>query len=87
LLAGQGARVLIADMNAVAGEALAAELRAAASVVPTNVAHEASAGAAVDRTVAAFDGQMGQAAYAASKAGIAGMRCRLPATWRARASA
>jgi NAD(P)-dependent dehydrogenase (short-subunit alcohol dehydrogenase family) len=148
LLAGQGGRVVIADMNAAAGQALAAELGAGARFVPTNVVDEAAAGAAValaiaefgalhglvncagivhaektvgregahaleafrrvidvnlvgafnmirlaaeamghnqpnpegergviinTASVAAFDGQMGQAAYAASKAGIAGM--------------
>jgi NAD(P)-dependent dehydrogenase (short-subunit alcohol dehydrogenase family) len=147
-LAGQGGRVMIADMNAAAGAALAAELGPAARFVETNVADEASAQACVaaaletfgavhglvscagivmgektlgkegphrlesfrrvievnligtfnmirlaaeamnrnepnadgergvivnTASVAAFDGQMGQAAYAASKAGIAGM--------------
>ena len=148
LLAGHGARVVVADMNAAAGEALVAELGPNARFVATNVADEASAKAAVaaaiqgfgalhglvncagivhaektvgkdgahgleafrrvidvnlvgtfnmirlaaeamarnepntagergvivnTASVAAFDGQMGQAAYAASKAGIAGM--------------
>jgi NAD(P)-dependent dehydrogenase (short-subunit alcohol dehydrogenase family) len=59
LLAGQGARVVIADMNAAAGEALAAELGAGARFVATNVADEASAGAAVDRAVAGFGGLQG----------------------------
>lgn len=150
-LAGQGGKVVLADMNAAAGEALAAELGAKgemARFVTTNVADEASAQACVaaatkvfgavhglvncagivagektlgkegphaltsfrrvidvnlvgtfnmirlaaeamnrnapnaegergvivnTASVAAFDGQMGQAAYAASKAGIAGM--------------
>jgi len=148
LLAGQGARVVIADMNAAAGAALAAELGAGVRFVATDIADAASAAAAValalaefgaihglvgcagivhaektvgkegahaldafrrvidvnlvgtfnmirlvaeamaqnepnaagergvivnTASVAAFDGQMGQAAYAASKAGIAGM--------------
>ena len=148
LLAGQGARVAIADMNEVAGAALAAELGTGVRFCATNIADEASAMAAVTQalaefgaihglvncagivhaektvgregahaldafrrvidinligtfnmirlaaeamaknepnaagergvivntaSVAAFDGQMGQAAYAASKAGIAGM--------------
>lgn len=147
-LAGQGGKVVLADMNAAAGAALATELGAAARFAATNVADEASAQACVatalesfgavhglvncagivagektlgkegphalasfrrvidvnlvgtfnmirlaaeamnrnapnaegergvivnTASVAAFDGQMGQAAYAASKAGIAGM--------------
>ena len=36
-------------------------------------------------SIAAFDGQVGQAAYAASKGGIAGSRCRPRATSRATA--
>jgi NAD(P)-dependent dehydrogenase (short-subunit alcohol dehydrogenase family) len=147
-LAGQGAKVVLADMNAAAGAALAAELGSNTRFVATNVADEASAQACVaaaleacgavhglvncagivigektlgkegphalasfkrvidvnlvgtfnmirlaveamnrnapnadgergvivnTASVAAFDGQMGQAAYAASKAGIAGM--------------
>ena len=38
-------------------------------------------------SIAAFDGQKGQAAYAASKGGIAGCRCRWRGICRARASA
>ncbi|MDP2792881.1 MAG: SDR family NAD(P)-dependent oxidoreductase [Sulfurisoma sp.] len=59
LLAGQGARVVIADMNAAAGEALAAELGAAVRFVATNVADEPSAKVAVDRAVAEFGGLHG----------------------------
>ncbi|MDI6750583.1 MAG: SDR family NAD(P)-dependent oxidoreductase [Rhodocyclaceae bacterium] len=148
LLAGQGARVVIADLNRAAGEALAAELGANARFVATDVTDEASAQACIDAarqsfgavhgligcagivmgektvgkdgphalasfkrvievnlvgafnmirlaaaamganapnaegergvivntaSVAAFDGQIGQAAYAASKGGIVGM--------------
>ena len=35
-------------------------------------------------SVAAFDGQIGQAAYSASKGGVVGMTCRSRATWRTR---
>ena len=38
-------------------------------------------------SVAAFDGQIGQAAYAASKAGVAGMTLPSRATWPRPASA
>lgn len=147
-LAGRGGKVVLADMNAAAGTAMAEELGAAARFVATNVADEQSAAACVaaaaeafgalhglvncagivagektlgkegphalasfrrvidvnlvgtfnmirlaaeamnrntpnadgergvivnTASVAAYDGQMGQAAYAASKAGIAGM--------------
>jgi NAD(P)-dependent dehydrogenase (short-subunit alcohol dehydrogenase family) len=148
LLAAQGGKVVIADMNRATGEALAQEIGAGACFVETNVADEASAVASIAATleifgtvhglvncagvvigektvgkegphalasfkrvidinlvgtfnmirlaadamgrnepntegergvivntasVAAFDGQMGQAAYAASKGGIVGM--------------
>ena len=148
LLAAEGGKVVVADMNAAAGSALAQELGAGVRFVETNVADEQSAAACVaaaaeafgavhglvscagivigektlgkegphalasfkrvidvnlvgtfnmirlaaeamsrnapnadgergvivnTASVAAFDGQMGQAAYAASKAGIAGM--------------
>lgn len=148
MLSGAGARVVIADVNAAAGEALATELGAGARFIACNIADETSASTVVDQThsvfgslhglvncagivhaektvgregahaldafrrvidvnlvgtfnmarlaaeamaknapnangergvivntasVAAFDGQMGQVAYAASKAGIAGM--------------
>ncbi len=148
MLAGGGARVVIADVNVAAGEALAAELGAAARFVRVDVTQEADGQAAValartefgglhglancagiahgekvvgrdgphalaaftrvvtvnligtfnmtrlaaaamagnapnaggergvivcTASVAAFDGQVGQAAYAASKAGVAGM--------------
>jgi NAD(P)-dependent dehydrogenase (short-subunit alcohol dehydrogenase family) len=38
-------------------------------------------------SVAAYDGQIGQAAYSASKGGVVGMTCPSPATWHATASA
>jgi NAD(P)-dependent dehydrogenase (short-subunit alcohol dehydrogenase family) len=148
MLVAAGASVILADMNAAAGQAKAEELGARARFAPTNVADEADAKAAIalaqtafgglngvvncagiapgekvlgrdgphrlesfsqaisvnligsfnigrlaaaamaentpdaggergviiyTASVAAFDGQIGQAAYAASKAGIAGM--------------
>ena len=148
MLAAAGARVVIADVNRAAGQALEAELGAATRFVPTDVTQEADGQAAVaaacngfgglhglancagiahgekvvgrdgphalaaftrvvtvnligtfnmtrlaaaamsanspntggergvivcTASVAAFDGQVGQAAYAASKAGVAGM--------------
>ena len=148
MLAAAGAQVVIADLNAAAGEALAAELGSAAAFIRTDVTQEADGQAAValardafgglhglancagiahgekvvgrdgphglaaftrvitvnligtfnmtrlaatamagntpdaggergvivcTASVAAFDGQVGQAAYAASKAGVAGM--------------
>ncbi|HEX3173449.1 MAG TPA: SDR family NAD(P)-dependent oxidoreductase [Solirubrobacterales bacterium] len=147
-LAGAGARVVVADLNAEKGEALAAELGDCASFVEADVTDEAAVSAAVERaagvegglrvsvccagigwaervahrggphnlelfskvvkvnligtfnvlrlaaaamgeneldeegergvcvntaSIAAFDGQIGQAAYAASKGGIVGM--------------
>ncbi|MFZ5510916.1 MAG: SDR family NAD(P)-dependent oxidoreductase, partial [Pseudomonadota bacterium] len=59
MLVGQGARVVIADVNVQAGEALAAELGAASRFVRTNVADEASARAAVATAVDAFGGLHG----------------------------
>jgi len=54
LLAEQGGRVMIADLNADAGQALAADLGPQSQFVRTDVADEVSAGEAVDRTVATF---------------------------------
>lgn len=54
LLASRGAQVVIADMKAADGAALAAELGKQARFVETNVASEESARAAVDAAVAAF---------------------------------
>jgi NAD(P)-dependent dehydrogenase (short-subunit alcohol dehydrogenase family) len=148
LLASEGAKVVVADVNAVAGEAVAAALGASVKFIRTDVTSEADGGAAVKlakdsfghlhglvncagvapgekvvgrdgphrlesftraiginligtfnmirlaaaamaqetpdaegergvivntASVAAFDGQIGQAAYAASKAGVVGM--------------
>lgn len=54
LLAAQGGKVVLADMNASAGAALAAELGEAAHFVETNVADESSAQACMQAAVAAF---------------------------------
>jgi len=54
LLAERGGRVVIADMNAAAGAALAAELGTAVRFVETNVADEASAQACVAAAREAF---------------------------------
>ena len=59
LLAGNGGKVVIADVNKAAGEALAAELGANARFAETNVADEASAKAAIDLAVATFGGLHG----------------------------
>jgi NAD(P)-dependent dehydrogenase (short-subunit alcohol dehydrogenase family) len=59
LLAGLGANLVLADLNEVAGQALAAELGANVRFVNTNVADEASARACVDAAVAAFGGLHG----------------------------
>jgi NAD(P)-dependent dehydrogenase (short-subunit alcohol dehydrogenase family) len=53
-LVARGARVVIADLNRVAGEALAGELGANARFAETNVADESSARAAVALAVAEF---------------------------------
>ncbi len=54
LLAGLGANIVLADLNEVAGQALAAELGANVRFVSTNVSDEASARACVDAAVATF---------------------------------
>lgn len=59
LLAANGGKVVIADVNKAAGEALAAELGANARFAETNVADEASAKAAIDLAVSAFGGLHG----------------------------
>ncbi len=59
LLAGKGARVIIADVNAETGEALAAEIGERARFVLTDVTDEQSVKNAVD--VAAASGAMGGA--------------------------
>ena len=57
--AGAGANVIVADVNAAAGEALAAEIGAAARFVRTDVADEASVQGAVDTAVREFGGLQG----------------------------
>jgi NAD(P)-dependent dehydrogenase (short-subunit alcohol dehydrogenase family) len=53
-LVAQGARVLIADLNAVAGEALVAELGTSARFYSTNVADEMSAQGAIAAAIQSF---------------------------------
>jgi 3-hydroxyacyl-CoA dehydrogenase/3-hydroxy-2-methylbutyryl-CoA dehydrogenase len=55
-LAKAGASVVVADLNAEKGEALAAELGPAASFVEADVTDEAAVGAAVERAAAAAGG-------------------------------
>jgi NAD(P)-dependent dehydrogenase (short-subunit alcohol dehydrogenase family) len=55
-LAGAGAAVVIADLNAEKGEALAAELGAGASFVEADVTDEAAVSAAVERAASAGGG-------------------------------
>jgi NAD(P)-dependent dehydrogenase (short-subunit alcohol dehydrogenase family) len=59
LLAANGAKVVIADVNQAGGEALAAELGANARFVLTNVADEASAQATISLALSAFGGLHG----------------------------
>ena len=59
LLAGQGGKVLIADLNKAGGEALASELGANARFATCNVADEASAKACVDLALESFGGLHG----------------------------
>ncbi|MDP1734244.1 MAG: 3-hydroxyacyl-CoA dehydrogenase [Sulfuritalea sp.] len=59
MLAAQGGKVILADLNETAGKALAAELGANARFVATNVADEASAKACVAEALAAFGGLHG----------------------------
>lgn len=54
LLAANGGKVVIADLNRAAGEALATELGANARFAETNVSDEASAKAAVDLALSSF---------------------------------
>jgi NAD(P)-dependent dehydrogenase (short-subunit alcohol dehydrogenase family) len=54
LLAAQGAQVVLADMRAADGAALAAELGSQARFVETNVANEESARGAIDGAIATF---------------------------------
>lgn len=59
LLAAEGGKVVIADLNRAAGEALAAEIGTSARFVETNVGDEASGQAAVGLTLSAFGGLHG----------------------------
>lgn len=59
MLVGQGARVVIADINPAAGEPMAAELGAQARFVRTDVGDEASVQAAMDVAVGEFGGLNG----------------------------
>ncbi|MCL2635306.1 MAG: 3-hydroxyacyl-CoA dehydrogenase [Betaproteobacteria bacterium] len=59
MLIGAGAKVVLADLNRQAGEALAGELGKAALFVETDVADEASAKAAVQTAVTQFGGLHG----------------------------
>lgn len=58
-LAAQGGKVVAADLNRAAGEALAKELGAGVRFAECDVASEASARAAVDLAVSAFGGLQG----------------------------
>ncbi len=59
MLIGAGAKVVLADLNVQAGEALASELGDAALFVETDVASEASASQAVQAAVSSFGGLQG----------------------------
>jgi NAD(P)-dependent dehydrogenase (short-subunit alcohol dehydrogenase family) len=59
MLVEGGGRVVLADVNREAGEAVAAELGAAAAFVTTDVTDEASAKGAIDRAVSGFGGLNG----------------------------
>src|SRR5574337_2043823 len=59
MLAGAGGKVVLADVNREAGEALARELGASAAFVQTDVTSEDSAKAAIDRAVSGFGGLQG----------------------------
>ena len=59
MLAAEGGRVVLADVNRDAGEQVARELGNAAVFVPTDVADETSAKAAIDRAVTGFGGLNG----------------------------
>lgn len=57
-LVAAGAKVLLADVNQAAGEAMAAELGAAAKFVATDVTNEASATQAIQTAISALGGFM-----------------------------
>jgi NAD(P)-dependent dehydrogenase (short-subunit alcohol dehydrogenase family) len=59
MLVEGGGRVVLADVNRDAGEAIAAELGEAAAFVATDVTDEASARAAIERAVTGFGGLQG----------------------------
>jgi NAD(P)-dependent dehydrogenase (short-subunit alcohol dehydrogenase family) len=59
MLVGQGARVVLAEINPAAGEPMAAELGAGARFVQTDVGDEASVQAALDVAVGALGGLHG----------------------------
>jgi len=59
MLVALGGKVVLADLNKAAGEALEKELGAAARFVETNVADEASARGAIDAAVSGFGGLHG----------------------------
>lgn len=59
MLVAEGGRVVLADVNRDAGEQVARELGNAAVFVPTDVADETSAKAAIDRAVTGFGGLNG----------------------------
>lgn len=59
MLVEAGAKVVLADVNREAGDAVAAELGAAATFVTTDVTDEASAKAAIDLAVSAYGGLNG----------------------------
>ncbi len=58
-LVAAGAKVLLADVNQAAGEAMAAELGAAAKFVATDVTNEASATQAIQTAISALGGVHG----------------------------
>ena len=64
-----GGKVVLFDINDELGEASAAKLGDNAWYLNTNVADESS----VQASIAAFEGQIGQAAYSASKGGVHAM--------------
>lgn len=59
MLAADGGKVVVADVNQVAGEALVDELGAVVRFIATDVASEASAKAAVELALSAFGGLHG----------------------------
>ncbi|MDX6381451.1 MAG: hypothetical protein QOI57_2475 [Rubrobacteraceae bacterium] len=70
-LAQEGANVLITDVDEDAGEELAAGIGEQARFARADVTDEESTQKALDTARDAFDGQIGQVAYSASKGGVA----------------